>query len=128
MLPHWGQRSAYKPKIVKPNRRVSSVRRSIKSRMYKVRKGDNLTWIARRNKTTISKIVTLNKLKKKTVFIGQKLRIPGAKQDNTYTVKPGDFLLKIAKNHNLSIRKLRKLNSMKGSKIFPGQKLVVSLQ
>jgi membrane-bound lytic murein transglycosylase D len=131
MLPHWSQRTAYKPKTIKVSkrsRRISSSSSRTRLKTYRVKKGDNLTWIARRNKTTISRIMTLNKLKKRTVNIGQKLKIPGDKQKSHYTVRPGDFLLKIAKNHNLSIRKLKSLNSMKGSKIFPGQKLVVSVQ
>jgi membrane-bound lytic murein transglycosylase D len=128
ILPHWSKKTAYKPKTVKKVKsRTRNQSRKIAS-TYRVKKGDNLTWIARRNKTTISKIVSLNRLKKKTVYIGQKLKLPNSKNRSHYTVRPGDFLLKIAKNHNITIRELRNMNSMRGSKIYPGQKLVVSIQ
>ncbi|HOV22040.1 MAG TPA: LysM peptidoglycan-binding domain-containing protein [bacterium] len=43
---------------------------------YIVKKGDNLSEIARKHNTTISAIKKLNNLKNDTVYVGQKLKIP----------------------------------------------------
>lgn len=94
--------------------------------LYKVRKGDNLYSLARKNHTNISKILRLNRMKKRTIYVGQTLKLPQA-DINTYTVKRGDYLLKIAKKHGLSITKLKKINGMKNTKIYPGQRLIVSV-
>lgn len=92
---------------------------------YRVKRGDNLYELARRNHTSISKILRLNNLRKRTIYIGQKLLLP--KLDKRfYTVRPGDYLLKIAKKHGTTVSKLKKLNSIE-SKIYPGQRLVVDI-
>ncbi len=43
---------------------------------YKVRRGDNLTDIAKKHKTSIQQIVSVNNLRSKKIFIGQVLKIP----------------------------------------------------
>lgn len=43
--------------------------------IYTVKKGDNISTIARRNATTVAKIMNLNKLKNSNLKIGQKLRL-----------------------------------------------------
>lgn len=93
---------------------------------HKVRSGENLHVIARKNHTSISHILKINNLKKRTIYIGQTLKIPKVDFD-TYTVKRGDHLIKIAKKHGISVDKIKQLNDMKNSKIYPGQKLIVSI-
>ena len=51
---------------------------SAKAREYKVKKGDILTRIAYRHKTTVTAIMNANGLRNDRIQIGQKLRIPGA--------------------------------------------------
>lgn len=93
--------------------------------IYLVKKGDNLYSIARDNHTSVTKIMQLNSLTKKTIYSGQKLKLPMI--DKTiYTVKRGDYLGKIAEKYGLSLDKIKELNSMRRSKIFPGQRLIVS--
>lgn len=115
-------------KSKRKTRKVASIKFKRKTiNRYKVRRGDNLYSIARKNHTNISKILRLNKLKKRTIYIGQILKLPKIDAD-MYTVKRGDYLLKIAKKHGMSVGKLKKLNGLKrSSKIFPGQRLIVSL-
>lgn len=50
--------------------------KAAEKKYYTVKKGDSLSVLASRFKTTIKEIKTANKLKKDTVFIGQKLIIP----------------------------------------------------
>lgn len=114
-------------RVSKRRRKVSSAKRNRKSyKRYKVRRGDNLYRIARKNHTNIKKILKLNKLKKRTIYVGQVIKLPLIDTE-TYTVKRGDYLLKIAKKHGVSVKKLKKLNGMRGSKVYPGQRLIVSL-
>lgn len=93
--------------------------------VYKVRRGDNLYELARRYHTSISNILNLNNLSKRTIYIGQTLRVPKIDK-RVYTVRRGDYLLKIAKKHGTTVRELKRLNSI-NSKIYPGQKLVVEV-
>lgn len=92
---------------------------------YRVRRGDNLYELARTHHTSISTILKLNGLSKRTIYVGQKLRLPKVTKE-IYTVRRGDYLLKIAKKHGTTVQELKKLNAIK-SKIYPGQKLVVSV-
>ena len=116
-----------KSKSERAHRRVASTKRKTKDYInYKVRRGDNLYTIARKNHTHISKILKMNRLKKRTIYVGQRLKLPKIDME-TYIVKRGDYLLKIAKRHNLTVRKLKKLNGMRTSKIYPGQRLIVSV-
>lgn len=118
-----------KVKVVKRSVRPTQKRRIAKTidfSTYKVKNGDNLYTIARRNHTSISKILKLNNMKRKTIYIGQKLKLPSV-DVQTYIVKRGDFLERIAKKHKVSVSELKKINSIKNSKIYPGQKLIVSI-
>ena len=117
--------SIRKLKPINQKSSIASIEKSNTSR-YKVRRGDNLYSIARKNHTSISKIMKINKMKKKKIYIGQKLKLPFI-DVMTYTVKNGDFLLRIAKKHKMTVAKLKKINSMKNSKIFPGQRLIISV-
>jgi membrane-bound lytic murein transglycosylase D len=107
------------------SRKTASIKNS-KSSRYKVRKGDNLYSIARKNHTSISKIMKLNSMKKKRIYIGQKLKLPYVDL-TTHIVKNGDFLIKIAKKYKITVSKLKQINSMKSSKIFIGQRLIISV-
>lgn len=126
LLSYQAQAKDYRPNKIKNTKRAKITRRLKEFVLYKVKKGDNLYSLARKNHTNISKILRLNNLKKRTIFIGQMLKLPQA-DINTYTVKRGDYLIKIAKKHGLTISKLKKINGMKNSKIYPGQRLVVSI-
>ncbi len=94
--------------------------------VYKVRKGDNLTDLARIFNLNVSKIKTANKLKKGKVMVGQKIVLPDT-QKGIYTVRRGDHLTKVAKDLNQPIEALVKLNSLKRNTIYPGQKIIVNM-
>jgi len=102
----------------------SSRSKSRSSEKYIVRRGDNLYKLARRNHTSISKILKLNNKTKRTIYVGEVIKLPEVSR-SLYTVKSGDYLLKIAKKTGVSIAKLKKLNEMRSSKIFPGQRLII---
>lgn len=93
---------------------------------YIVKKGDNLTKIATLFDTGIKKLVHLNKLSKKQIYAGQKLKVP-AHTKKTYTVKAGDNLSSISNRTKTNIKELKKLNNLRSTAIYPGQSLVVKI-
>ncbi|MGB7295514.1 MAG: LysM peptidoglycan-binding domain-containing protein [Candidatus Aminicenantales bacterium] len=112
---------------------------------HTVRKGETLSTIAVRNRTSVSAIVRLNNLRSKHYLrIGQRLKIPGRgatvassrAQSNLssaesegkvrYVVKPGDTLFSIAKSFSMKLDDFIALNGVSREiTIYPGQKLWV---
>lgn len=108
--------------------KVSAVR--AKPINYRVKQGDNLWLIAGRYKTTTKAIMAANNLKGSTLYIGQKLKIPGktavTRNTSTHFVKSGDNPFTIAQKYNMTLHRLLALNHLSASsKIYPGQKLLV---
>ena len=117
---------------------------------YRVRSGDTLEKIARRNGTTVKRLCQLNGIKAtSTLRVGQRLKVSGsaAKEapaqsstsakanaskstasqgGTTYTVRSGDTLYSIAKRNGTTVKKLCQLNGIsENSKLRVGQKLRV---
>ena len=98
-----------------------------------VKKGDTLYDIARKYKTTVSKLKSLNGLSSNIIRPGQKLRLYGSAVARSssgggyYIVKKGDSVGKIAKRLGVSSRHLIAKNNLKVKNgivmIYPGQKL-----
>lgn len=119
---------------------------------YKVKKGDSLSAIAKRFKTSVAAIKSNNNLKNDFLRVDQILQISGAStppyvhneypsadelmrnyrkstSSNTafYTVKSGDNLWTIARRHNTSVAALTRTNNLSNnSKLKPGQKLLIT--
>jgi membrane-bound lytic murein transglycosylase D len=110
-----------------------------------VRRGETLSTIAARYRTSVRAIARLNGLRS-VHFIkpGQRLKIPGrggavpaaaasggraetgAGQKVAYTVKAGDTPFGIAKSHAMRLEEFLSLNGLAGkARIFPGQQLWV---
>lgn len=100
---------------------------------YTVKAGDSLWSIAHRNHLTVYELKQMNKLKKGSIYAGQKLRVkkatakarkkPAKKQVKSYRVKAGDSLWQIAQKNGVTINQLRALNKLKNNFIYSGQKL-----
>ena len=109
---------------------------------YVVRRGDSLSVIAERYRTTISELVAINQLRdRNTIRIGQQLLLP--QQDGfmptlvvndgialeipsngLYEIRRGDTLSIIAERYRVSVDSLVTLNSLNNQgMIFPGQSL-----
>ncbi|AOZ87849.1 peptidoglycan endopeptidase [Bacillus xiamenensis] len=106
----------------------------------KVQKGDSLSVLAKRYKTTVSKIKSDNKLKSDMIYVGQTLKINGtssktttntttkvkaASATTTHTVVKGDTLSKIGKKYGMTVKELKSVNKLKTDLIKIGQKLKV---
>jgi membrane-bound lytic murein transglycosylase D len=102
-----------------------------KSNRYTVKRGDNLTQIAKRNGLSLEELKSINQLRSNTVYVGQKLNIkitaetPTPRKSKTYKVKRGDHLNKIARRFNTTYKNLKKLNKMSSNRIYPGQTIKV---
>lgn len=112
---------------------------------YRVRQGDTLEKIARRNGTTVRRLCQLNGIKEtKILHPGDRLKVSGSAaskpsqasssgqpgqsgasgQAATYTVRSGDTLSKIAKRNGTTVKRLCQLNGIKEtSTLRVGQKL-----
>jgi membrane-bound lytic murein transglycosylase D len=108
---------------------------------HRVRKGETLSTIARRYRTSVSKIVRANNIRKKHyIRVGQKLKIPlrGTSVGNTYAsskakllpggkyrVRKGDSLWLIAKRFNTNTKTLKQINDLRSTRLSVGQVLKV---
>ena len=105
---------------------------------HKVRRGDNLSVIARRHRTSVSKLKRLNGLTNRSVlYPGMRIKLPGGKSSSrrtaksysknakTYKVRRGDSLWIIAKKFGVSVRSLKRMNNLHSSKLRVGQVLLL---
>jgi len=111
---------------------------------YRVRKGDTLEKIARRNGTTVRRLCQLNGIKQtKILHPGDRLKVSGSATSSasksgstatasssssssatTYKVRSGDTLSKIARRNGTTVKKLCQLNGIsETSTLRVGQKL-----
>ncbi|MDA3814685.1 MAG: LysM peptidoglycan-binding domain-containing protein [Candidatus Cloacimonetes bacterium] len=99
-----------------------------------VKGGDNLYNIARKYKTTVSRIKSLNHLSSTVIHPGQRLKLYGTSSSGTvqkandyHTVKKGDTVGTIAQKLGISQKNLISRNNLKTRNgiviIYPGQKL-----
>lgn len=99
--------------------------------IYTVKKGDTLSGIAAKYKTTYQELAKINNIKNPNlIYPGQKIRISEAVSPKnnsiTYTVKRGDTLWDIAQKFKTTVDKLVKDNGIKNKNlIYPGQKLKI---
>lgn len=116
---------------------------------HQVQSGDTLSKIARKYKTTIDQLKSLNGLSSDLIYVNQKLKVPGSAAPSadsgtvaapsgsgvsgkqavattkTYRVVPGDTLLKIANAYGISLAELKQWNNLESHVIYPGQELIV---
>ncbi|MCC5804316.1 LysM peptidoglycan-binding domain-containing protein [Rossellomorea vietnamensis] len=107
-----------------------------KTTTYKVKKGDNLSLIAKKYHTTVSSLKKLNNLKSDMIYVGQVLKVAGStptkdkspapSKVTTHTVRKGDTLSAIAKKYKTSVSKLKKANKLISDRIYVGEVLNVN--
>jgi N-acetylmuramoyl-L-alanine amidase len=113
------------------------------STVYRVKRGDTLDKIAKKNNTTIGVLLKLNKMKlQEPLYVGRKLKLPyteanAGEAEKTavrkskayvYRVKKGDTLDKIARQCNTSVSELRRLNQIRRADVlYVDQKLRLPL-
>ncbi len=102
---------------------------------YRVRRGDTLYRLARRNRTTVSTIRRLNRMRPRTILrAGRKIKLPYYSRTkkrrrvynlaSVHVVKKGENLNSISKRYRLKLSKLKEINSLRSSSVIhPGQVL-----
>jgi len=112
--------SATSPKKAAQAKQSDSTKRII---LYRVKRGDYLERIAKKNYTTVRSIMRLNKLKSKNMIrVGQKLKVYSPQL--IHIVKRGDNLEMIAKRYKTSVTALMKINKIRSrNRIYINQKL-----
>ncbi len=101
---------------------------------HNVKKGDTLYDIARKYKTTVARIKSLNNLRSNVIYPGQKLKLYGSssnsglsKSDKYHVVKKGETVGNIAAKLGVSQNRIISMNNLKNKNgiviIHPGQKL-----
>ena len=131
-------------KLVVPGYTGSSA--NVQSFSHNVRKGETLSKIAKKYRTTVNKLCSLNKISPRTILtIGQKLKIPGEKPSasyasakvqtsskkikssgNTHTVRRGQNLSYIAGKYGTTVKDICALNGISSrSTLAIGQKLKI---
>lgn len=103
--------------------------------VYTVVPGDNLSAIARKFSTTVSKIQELNNLGNSTrIDVGQKLKVNGDVKKETqpaddagriHEVKKGESLWDIARQYKVTIEDIVKWNNLNDTKVKAGDKLKI---
>ncbi len=108
---------------------------------YTVRKGDNLTEIAKRSRTTIAQIKKDSKLKGDTIYPGQVIKVryipknykgpkpsEAKKRTRAHTVAKGETISGISKKYGVPYTDILKANGMSlrdASRIRPGKQLTI---
>lgn len=110
--------------------------------LHYVRRGETVSGIAHRYRTSIAAIGRLNNLGRRYLIRpGQRIKVPSSgarsysasssltlkKEGNklTYTVKRGDSLYRIANSFKTTIQKIKTLNNLKSNNLAVGQKLIL---
>lgn len=104
---------------------------------HRVRKGETLSLIAMKYRTSINSIVRANNIRRKHLIrVGQRLKIPlrgsvrsgqsySLSTNGKYRVRKGDSLWLIAKRFGTSAKRLQQINNLQSARLSVGQMLRV---
>jgi len=122
-------------KEVKKEVKKATPKKQVKSSsygVYTIERGDSLSVLAKKFKTTIKRLQDLNGIPNADkIFQGQKIKYDlkgssATSQKKYYTIKSGDALSIIARNNGTSIKQLQSWNNIKDEDvIYAGQKIRV---
>lgn len=106
-----------------------------------VRRGETVSAIAKRYRTSVSSIARLNRLSRNYLIRpGQRLKVPGRGRSYVsarpfqlikdgeklvYIVRRGDSLYRIANSFSTTVQRIKKENNLRSDKLSIGQKLVI---
>jgi membrane-bound lytic murein transglycosylase D len=110
--------------------------------VHYVRRGETVSGIASRYRTSVTSIARLNRLNRRyTIYPGQRLKVPSRGGSRSYSqprelvkegekliyvVKRGDSLYKIAASFNTSVAEIKRRNRLNSNTLSVGQKLEIT--
>lgn len=94
---------------------------------YRVKRGDNLSKIAKKYGTSVSNIKSWNNLKSTRIRSGQVLTLYSGDGGGsaTHKVRRGQTLSAIARRYGKSIRQIKSANGLRSDRIYVGQRLTI---
>jgi membrane-bound lytic murein transglycosylase D len=107
---------------------------------HRVRRGDTLSTIARRYRTSVGAIARANNLRSRNqIRVGQRLKIPQRGRATTrvratpakesaswrHTVRAGDSLWKLASRYGTTVDRIKRENGLRGDRLAIGQRLKI---
>lgn len=106
---------------------ASKAYRSSQATYYRVKRGDNLSSIARRFGMSLAQIKRLNGMRSNRIYAGTRLKVNSRLGGviASYKVRRGDNLTAIARRFQASVGEIKNLNNLSDSTIYPGQVLRV---
>jgi membrane-bound lytic murein transglycosylase D len=107
---------------------------------HKVRQGDNLASIAEKYKTSVAAILSINKLSKQRLVVGQRLDVPirsgkasapaekVVKSGSVFSLKvqKGDTMASLSRKYGIPMAEIRKINDLKNDTLRIGQTLQIA--
>jgi len=97
--------------------------------VYIVKAGDTLYRLALRFGTTVQAIMAYNGLTSTTIYVGQRLYIPGAPPPPAdywwYQVRAGDTLYRLARRYGTTVSAIMNANGLTSTTIYIGQWLCI---
>lgn len=94
-----------------------------------VQRGDTLYSIARRYGVTVQALMAYNSLTSTTIYVGQRLLIPGGGPGTgnpvIYVVQRGDTLYSIARRYGATVDAIMRANRLSSTWIYVGQRLTI---
>ncbi|OOE72554.1 N-acetylmuramoyl-L-alanine amidase [Salinivibrio sp. IB870] len=99
---------------------------STRTLTHTVSRGEFLGKIAEHYQVSVATLRRANNLKSDTLWVGQKLSVPGATSPAVkHKVKRGEYLGKIASNYGVTIESLRRANELHSDTLAVGQTLII---
>lgn len=107
---------------------------------YRIKKGDTLGAIARRNRTTVAQLQRMNNMRSTKLSIGRRIVVKqtvkpvevvetstddGEVKNTYYRIRRGDTLGAIARRNGTTVAQLQRMNDMRSTKLAIGKSIVV---
>ena len=93
---------------------------------YSIKRGDSLSEIAERFRTSVSELKVINNLRSNIIQIGQILMIPSkiSFRASEHVIQRGETLSEIAEQYRIRLQSLRTANNLSGDRIMVGLSLI----
>lgn len=118
----------------------SSTEGNVVNTYYRIKSGDTLGAVARRNRTTVGRLQRMNGMRSTKLTIGQRLIVhqtvkpvevkeelasSGDLKNTYYRIKRGDTMGALAGRHKISVAQLKSMNGMRTTQLSVGKNIIV---